>query len=80
MDIYFDFGTDPLLAEMHKLEMQVADEKTWHPLSSTIQLWRIQERIDEHIRTAPEREAAALRRANLLEAISARATGSRASC
>jgi hypothetical protein len=49
----------------HESRMEVVAEKNWKPLSTTLQLWRIQDRIDAHIRTAPSREAVALRAANL---------------
>jgi hypothetical protein len=58
----------PWPIEGKKLELHVTDEINWKPLPSTEQLWRIQHRIDEHIRTAPERESAALRRANIRQA------------
>lgn len=54
------------------LTLRVTAEKQWKPLPSTLQLWRIQESIDEHIRSAREREFAALRRANLRQACLAR--------
>jgi len=43
---------------------RVTAEKQWKPLPSTEQLWRIQARIVAHVLDAPEREFAALRRAN----------------
>lgn len=47
------------------LELRVTRATNWRPAPSTLQLWRIQERIDEHIRNSRDNHFRALCRANI---------------
>jgi hypothetical protein len=43
-----------------KPEIRINAVKQWYPSPATRQLWRIQDRIERHILSAPEREACRL--------------------